>query len=113
MSGIESLFIALPDFLIASTTEKLLCNVFRAATASLEGGQLGAQKGKSCCWLTAYVRPAIVAGVAEKHLRQLDLRRESESAGWVGHDTLTMSAFAAVSWWEEDQVGNVYNTTTV
>ena len=78
-------------------------------------GQLGAQKGKSCCWLTAYVRPAIVAGVAEKHLRQLectdDLRRERESAGWARHDTLTMSAFAVVSCWEEDQEGKVYNPT--
>ena len=56
---------------------------------------MGAQGGKSCCWLTAYVRPAIVVGVAEKDLRQLDctndLRRESESAGWVRHDTLSMS----------------------
>ena len=71
-------------------------------------GKLGAPEGKSCCWLTAYVRAAIVVGVAEKHLRQLDcrndLRRKSESAGWVRHDTLTMSAlWLLLPGGEEDQ----------
>lgn len=40
ISGIAVLFMSLPDFLIASTIEKLLCNVLRAATASYNKGQL-------------------------------------------------------------------------
>ena len=34
ISGIEFLFMLLPDFLMASTTAKLVCKVFREATAS-------------------------------------------------------------------------------
>lgn len=41
ISGIESLFTALPDFRIASTMVKLLCKVLRVATASCDVGELG------------------------------------------------------------------------
>lgn len=34
ISGIAFLFMLLPDFLMASMTPKLVCNVFKAATAS-------------------------------------------------------------------------------
>lgn len=39
ISGIASLFKLLPDFLMESTIAKLLCNVFRAATASCGIGE--------------------------------------------------------------------------
>ena len=73
--------------------------------------QSGAQEGKSCCWLTAYVRSAIVAGVAEKHLRYLNrangLPGESESAGRVRHNTLSMSAlWQLLSWWKDTGISS-------
>lgn len=39
ISGIAFLFMLLPDFLMASTMAKLVCNVLSAATASCEVGQ--------------------------------------------------------------------------
>ena len=39
ISGIEFLFAPWPDFLMASTTAKLVCNVFKATTASCGIGQ--------------------------------------------------------------------------
>lgn len=46
ISGIESLFTALPDFRIASTTAKLLCKVLRVATASCDVGELGVHEAR-------------------------------------------------------------------
>lgn len=40
ISGMAVLFMPMPDFLIASTIVKLLCNVLRAATASYDTGEL-------------------------------------------------------------------------
>ena len=53
--------------------------------------------GRSCCGLTAYVRPAIFSAVVDKRLvRERDLWRKMDEGGCKRHDILCISACSSL-----------------
>ena len=61
----------------------------------------GVHDRRSCCWLTAYVRPVdfMVADAVERRLNgEGDVRKRSDNAGWEMHNTLYMYLLLLVAY---------------